>query len=122
MAYIDGFVLPVPTANKEAYRRMAASAASVFRRHGALRVMECWGDDLLEGKVTDFKMAVKAENGENVVLSWVVWPSKEARDAGSAKVMEDLEREFADHEMLFDGKRMFWGGFEVLVDDGDGRS
>ena len=116
MGYTDGFVLPVPAANKEAYRAMAARAATVFKEYGATRVVEAWGDDVPDGKVTDFRRAVKAEEGENVVYSWIEWPSKAARDEGWAKVMAD-ERMKPDHDnMPFDGKRMFWGGFSPIVD------
>ena len=115
MSYVDGFVIPVPSDKKEAFRRMAAMAAPIFKEHGATRVVECWGDDVPDGKVTDFKGAVKAEPGETVVFSWVFWPSKEVRDAGNKKVMED-PRMKPDGDMPFDGKRMIFGGFEVLVD------
>ena len=114
MAYVDGFVIPVPADNREAYRKMAAMAAPVFKKHGALRVVECWGNDIPDGKVTDFRKAVKAEAEENVVFSWIVWPSREARDEGNRKVMAELE--MPDQDMPFDGRRMFWGGFEVLLD------
>jgi uncharacterized protein YbaA (DUF1428 family) len=116
MGYADGFVVPVPAGNKEAYRAMAAKASAVFQEHGAVRVVEAWGDDVPDGKVTDFKRAVKAEEGENVVFSWIEWPSKAARDEGWAKVMAD-ERMKPDHDnMPFDGKRMFWGGFSPILD------
>ena len=116
MGYADGFVVPVPDGNKEAYRAMAAKASAVFKEYGATRVVEAWGDDVPDGKVTDFRRAVKAEAGENVVYSWIEWPSKEARDEGWAKVMAD-ERMKPDHDnMPFDGQRMFWGGFEPIVD------
>jgi uncharacterized protein YbaA (DUF1428 family) len=116
MGYTDGFVVPVPEEKKEAYRAMAAKAAPIFREHGATRVVETWGDDVREGKVTDFRRAVKAEAGENVVFSWVEWPSREARDEGWKKVMAD-ERMKPDHDnMPFDGKRMFWGGFKPILD------
>jgi uncharacterized protein YbaA (DUF1428 family) len=116
MGYADGFVVPVPDGNKEAYRAMAAKASAVFKEYGATRVVEAWGDDLPDGKVTDFRRAVKAEAGENVVYSWIEWPSKVARDEGWAKVMAD-ERMKPDHDnMPFNGQRMFWGGFEPIVD------
>jgi uncharacterized protein YbaA (DUF1428 family) len=116
MGYADGFVVPVPTGNKEAYRAMAAKASAVFQEYGAVRVVEAWGDDVPDGKVTDFKRAVKAEAGENVVFSWIEWPSKATRDEGWAKVMAD-ERMKPDHDnMPFDGKRMFWGGFAPILD------
>jgi len=115
MSYVDGFVIPVQAGKKEDYRAIASKAAPIFKEHGAIHVVECWGDDLPEGKVTDFKRAVKAEAGENVVFSWIVWPSKTARDAGNKKVMEDPRMKM-DGDMPFDMQRMFFGGFEVLVD------
>jgi len=116
MGYADGFVVPVPEGNKEAYRAMAAKAAPIFQEYGATRVVEAWGDDVPDGTVTDFRRAVKAEPGETVVYSFVEWPSKAARDAGWAKVMAD-ERMKPDHDnMPFNGQRMFWGGFAPIVD------
>ena len=114
MSYIDGFVIPVPDGKKDAYLAVAKKAAQVFKRCGAIRIVECWGSDIPDGKVTDFKKAVQAVSGENVVFSWIEWPSKEARDKGNKEMMEDPEMNTMD--MPFDGKRMFWGGFEVLVD------
>ena len=115
MSYIDGFVIPVPTAKKEAFRKMAADVAPVFLKHGALHVMECWGDDVPEGTVTSFPMAVKIAEDETVVFSWIVWPSKEVRDAGMAKVMEDPSMGGPENAP-FDGKRMIFGGFVPIVD------
>lgn len=115
MTYIDGYVCPVPEANKAAYRAMAAKVAPLFRDHGALRLVETWGSDVPTGTHTDFFKAVKAEPGETVVFSWVVWPSKEARDAGWAAMLKD-ERMQSPEPPVFDGKRMFWGGFEPLFD------
>ena len=115
MSYIDGFVVPVPLDKKEAYRDMAAKAAPVFREYGATRVVECWGDDVPDGKVTDFKRAVNAEAGENVVLSWIVWPSKAVRDEANKKIMADPRMEMGD-DMPFDPKRMIVGGFALLLD------
>jgi uncharacterized protein YbaA (DUF1428 family) len=117
MSYVDGFVIPVPAGKKEAYRKVAALAAPVFKEHGATQIVECWGNDVPDGKVTDFKRAVNADAGENVVFSWIVWPSKEARDAGNKKVMADPRMQpGAITDMPFDGKRMIFGGFEVLMD------
>ncbi len=114
--YLDGYLVAVPTANKDAYRKVAQKAATVFRDHGATRIVEAWGDDVPDGKVTDYKMAVKAEADETVVYSWVEWPSKEARNAAWPKVMED-ERMKSDMEnMPFDGKRMIYGGFMPILD------
>jgi uncharacterized protein YbaA (DUF1428 family) len=115
MGYVDGFILPVAEGKRDAYHAMAAKAAPIFREHGAIRVVEAWGDDVSEGKVTDYFRAVKAEPGENVVFSWVEWPSKEARDEGWTKLMAD-ERMKPEGDMPFDGKRMFWGGFEAVLD------
>ena len=114
-AYVDGFVLPVPNDNKEAYRTLAAQMAVKFRECGAVRVVESWGDDVPDGKVTDYRRAVKAVDGENVVFSWIEWPSKAVRDDGWTKIMAD-ESSKPDGAMPFDGKRMFWGGFEPILD------
>ena len=76
MPYVDGFVIPVPATNREAYRKLAEMAAPIFKEHGALKVVECWGDDVPDGKVTSFPMAVKKEANETVVFSWIIWPSK----------------------------------------------
>jgi uncharacterized protein YbaA (DUF1428 family) len=116
MNYVDGFVAAVPTANREAYRKHAESGVAVFKQHGALAVVECWGDDVPEGKVTSFPMAVKRQADETVVFSWVVWPSRQARDAGMKKVMADPRLQPDVNPMPFDGKRLIYGGFEVLVD------
>ena len=116
MNYVDGFVIPVPKAKREQYRKLAADMAPRFKEWGALKVVECWGDDVPEGKLTSFPMAVKLEPDETVVFAWIVWPSKAARDAGNKKMMEDPEMKNMD--MPFDGKRMIFGGFEVLFDTG----
>jgi uncharacterized protein YbaA (DUF1428 family) len=118
MSYIDGFVIPVPAAKKQAYRDMAAKAAPLFKEYGATRLVECWGDDVPDGKVTDFKGAVKAEPGENIVFSWIVWPSKEVRDAANQKMKDDPRMKMPD-DMPFDGKRMIFGGFAILFDTDD---
>jgi uncharacterized protein YbaA (DUF1428 family) len=116
MGYIDGFIVPVPTAKKEAYRQLASKNAALFREHGATRIIEAWGDDLPDGKVTDFKRAVKATSDENVVYAWVEWPSKAHRDAAWQKIMAD-DRMKPDHSnMPFDGKRMIYGGFAPILD------
>ena len=114
MNYIDGFVAAVPTANRERYKKHAEAAAVVFKEHGALGLVECWGDNVPQGKLTSFPMAVKCKDDETVVFSWVSWPSKKARDEGMKKVMDDSR--LKPEDMPFDGKRMIYGGFEVLVD------
>jgi uncharacterized protein YbaA (DUF1428 family) len=115
MNYVDGFVIPVPTANKERYRQIAQVASAVFKEHGALTIVECWGDDVPEGKVTSFPMAVQRKPDETVVFSWITWPSKAVRDEGMKKVMEDPRMHEGMDPMPFDGQRMIFGGFEVLV-------
>lgn len=116
MEYVDGFVLAVPTANLEVYRRHAEEGAVVFREHGALRMVECWGDDVPDGETTSFPMAVRKQPDETVVFSWIVWRSKEERDAGMAKVMADPRMHPDINPMPFDGRRMIYGGFRVIVD------
>ncbi len=117
MTYVDGFVLAVPTKNKETYVQVAKSAAVVFKEYGALKVVECWGDDVPEGKLTSFPMAVKCQADETVVFSWIIWPSKQVRDEGMAKVMADSRMNPENNPMPFDGKRMIFGGFEVIVEE-----
>lgn len=107
--------MAVPKAKREAYRELALVASKVFLEHGALRVVEAWAHDVPKGKVTDFYRAVKATDDEEVVFSFVEWPSKEARIAGWAKVMED-ERMGSPDTMPFDGKRMVYGGFTPILD------
>jgi uncharacterized protein YbaA (DUF1428 family) len=114
--YTDGYVLPVHPDKKDAYRRMAAKVAPIFREYGATRVVEGWGDDVPDGKVTDFKRSVKATDGENVVFSFVEWPDKATRDAAWAKIMQDERMKPPEGEPPFDGKRMFWGGFQPVVE------
>jgi uncharacterized protein YbaA (DUF1428 family) len=113
--YISGFVMPVPMANKDAYREMTERHATIFREYGALRLVQAWGDDVPEGKVTDFYRAVKAEPGEAVVFAFIEWSSKQASDEAWAKMMRD-ERMQPSPDAPFDGKRMFWGGFEKILD------
>ena len=116
MAYVDGFVLAVPTANRDAYVKVATEAAAVFKEYGALHFVECWGDDVPDGEVTSLPMAVKRKEDETVVFAWIVWPSREARDAGNKKVMADPRMEGSMKDMPFDGKRMIFGGFETIVE------
>lgn len=115
MTYVDGYVLAVPTAQRAAYRKIAEDAAIVFKEYGALKVVECWGDDVPDGKLTSFPMAVKCEENETVVFSWIIWPSREARDRGNQKVMADPRMQQTG-EMPFDGKRMIFGGFQMIVE------
>lgn len=116
MHYVDGYLIPVPNDKREEYRQAAMMASAIFKEFGALRVVECWGDDVPQGTVTSFPLAVQLAPGENVVFSWIVWPSKKARDEGSAKVMADPRMQPEAMPMPFDGKRLIYGGFEVLLD------
>jgi uncharacterized protein YbaA (DUF1428 family) len=114
--YMDGFVLAVPETNRDAYRVMAERAAKVFVEYGANRVVEAWGDDVPDGKVTDFRRAVRAEETERVVFSWIEWPSKPLRDEAWQKVAKDERMQPDKSNLPFDAQRMFWGGFEPLID------
>ena len=120
MSYIDGFVIAVPTANKQKFIDHAKAIDTIFTDLGATRVVECWADDVPEGKVTDFGKAVKAKADESVVFSWIEWPDKKTRDAAMAKMMsEDFKDERMDMEknpMPFDGQRLIFGGFRPVVD------
>ena len=113
--YTDGFVVPVPEGKTDAYQQMAAKMAKVFRQHGATRVVEALSNDVPKGEVTDFYRAVKAEDGENVVFSFIEWPDKDTRDQAWEKIMAD-ETLKPEGEMPFAGQRMFWGGFEPILD------
>ena len=117
MPYVDGFVLPVPTANLAAYRRMAKKAGAVWREHGALEYNECIADDVKPGKVTSFPQSVKLKDGETVVFAWIVYKSRKDRDRINAIVMADPRQAsmMDGKNMPFDGKRMFWGGFKTMV-------
>ena len=114
--HLDGFVIPVPTAGKQAFIDQARKADTVFIEYGALRVLECWSDDVPEGKLTDFRRAVQAKADETVVFSWIEWPDKDTRDAGMAKVMADPRMSPENFAPIFDGKRMIFGGFTPVVD------
>ena len=115
MNYVDGFVAAVPTANREVYRKHADAAAKVFKEHGALEVVECWGDDVPDGKLTSFPMAVQRKPDETVIFAWIVWPSRQARDAGMKASMADTRLQPDTNPMPFDGQRMIYGGFEMIV-------
>ena len=113
--YTDGFVVPVPEGKADAYRELASKMATVFRQHGANRVVEALSDDVPKGEVTDFYRAVKAEEGEKVVFSFIEWPDKATRDEAWKKIMAD-ESLKPEGDMPFSGQRMFWGGFEPIFD------
>ena len=119
MSYVDGFVIAVPTANKRAFIEQAHEFDTALKQFGALRILECWGDDVPVGKLTDFRRAVQATAEETVVFSWVEWPDKATRDAGMKKMMEDPRMDPStpgNPPMPFDGKRMIFGGFEQVVE------
>ena len=115
MSYVSGFLLAVPTANKEAYRNMAEDTWAIFKDHGCLSTRENWGVDVADGKVTSFPMAVKKEDDETVVFSWMEWPDRKTADAAWEAMMKDPRmKEMGD--MPFDGMRMMWGGFEPMFE------
>ena len=120
MAYIDGFVSAVPTANKKKFLEHANNIDSIFLELGALRVVENWADDVPEGKLTDFQRAVHAKDDESVVFSWVEWPDKATRDAGMEKMTTDPRMDAKTNPMPFDGKRMIFGGFKPILELGTG--
>ncbi len=118
MRYVDGYVVPVPKKNLEAYRRMAQKAGKVWREHGALEYIECAADDVKPGKRTSFPQSVKLKPGETVVFAYVVYKSRAHRDRVNAKVMKDprLASMMNIKALPFDAKRMFWGGFKTIVE------
>ena len=117
MSYVDGFLLAVPDDKRDAYREMAAKSWTLFEEWGAIRHVECWGDDVPDGDTTDFKRALRAEAGETVVLAWIEYPSKEVRDAAQKKMAEDPRMKQLGEQMQFvDGKRMVFGGFIPIHD------
>ena len=116
--YIDAFMAAVPTTKQAAYRQHVAEMAPLFKQHGALRVVECWGDNVPHGTQTDFFRCVQAREDETVVFSWIEWPDKATRDAGMQKMMEDPRMDPSNPDnppMPFDGKRMIFGGFKSIV-------
>lgn len=117
MNYVDGFVIAVPNGNRDRYRDSAAKAWPLFKEFGATRQVECWGDDVPPGTTTDFRRAVKAEEGETIVFSWIEYPSKEARDAANEKMKNDPRIGELFKDMPFDAKRMIFGGFLPLFDE-----
>lgn len=118
MTYVDGFIVPVAPGKKEDYRKLAADLAPLFQEFGALGIVECLEDDVKDGKVTDFRRAVAAEPGEHIVFSWVVWPSKEVRDAANKKMMEDPRMQ-PKGEVPFNMQRLVMGGFRPIVQVGE---
>ncbi len=117
MSYVDGFVAAVPSGNKERYIKHASDAAVVFKEYGALQLVECWGDDVPDGEVTSFPMAVQCKPDETVIFAWVIWPSRDVRNQAMQKIMEDPRVQPDVNPMPFDGKRLIYGGFEVVVDE-----
>jgi uncharacterized protein YbaA (DUF1428 family) len=117
MSYVEGFVMAVPNGNKQAMRESAARIAAILKEYGATRIVDCWGDDVPDGKVTDFRRSVKAEPEETVVFAWAEWSSRQLRDEANAKMRSDACVQPSD--MPFDAKRMIFGGFQVLHDTAD---
>ena len=120
MSYIDGFVIAVPTINKEQFVQHAEHADSIIKELGAIRIVECWADDIQEGQFTDFRKAVNARDDETVAFSWIEWPDRETRDKGM-RIMHELAEtdERFDEEKYpvpFDGMRMIIGGFEIVYE------
>lgn len=116
MSYVDGIVAAVPSVNKEHFIKHATNAAVVFKEYGAVSLIHCWGDDVPEGEVTSFPMAVKCEPDETVVFAWIIWPSREVRDQAMPKLMEDPRLQPDVNPMPFDGKRLIYGGFEPIIE------
>ncbi|MFC7292119.1 DUF1428 domain-containing protein [Hirschia litorea] len=114
MSYIDGMVAAVPTANKDAYIAHASKAAVIFKKHGALSVVDCWGDDVPEGKINSFHTAVDRKEDETIVFSWISWPDKATHDTGMQNAMIEMTETMSDMPMPFDGKRMIFGSFDVI--------
>ena len=119
MTYVDGFVAAVPQANKAAYLDHVREAAALFKDHGAVRMVENWGDDVPAGKVTDFHRSVRKKDDEAVLFSWIEWPSREARDAGMKALMQDERMKTL--KMPFDGQRLIFGGFSPIVETGSAK-
>ncbi len=116
MNYIDGFIIPVPTASREMYKAYAEKSGALFKEFGVINIVECWGDDVQPGKLTSFPQAVICQEDETVVFSWMTWPSKEVRDAAWEKIMADPRFAQETLPMPFDGKRLVYGGFEKLIE------
>ncbi len=116
MSYIDGFVCAVPTENKEKYRKHVEKIALVFKKYGAEKTVDCWGDDVPEGKLTSFPLAVKCQSNETVVFSWIHWPSKKVRDEAMPKIFDDPDCDPQKNPWPMDMKRVIFGGFEILLE------
>nr|WP_293968866.1 DUF1428 domain-containing protein [Sphingomonas sp.] len=116
MGYVDGFVLAVPAANREAYLSLARTVCAIFRDHGVTRYVEAWGDNVPHGHITDFHRATHAAEGETIVFSWVEWPSRAVRDTGMQTFLADDRMKTPPADMPFDGKRMMFGGFAPILD------
>jgi uncharacterized protein YbaA (DUF1428 family) len=116
MSYVNGYVIPVPESNLKKYTEIAVAYGKVAKEFGALKVFESWEDDVPEGIVTSFPLAVKREPGEKVVFSFIIWPSKEASEVGQKKIMADERIVALFSNMPFDGQRMIWGGFRTIVE------
>jgi uncharacterized protein YbaA (DUF1428 family) len=114
MSYVDGFVAAVPESNKDKFIEHAQIMAAVFKEHGALQVVDTWGDEVPDGEVTSFPMAVKKQADEVIVFSWIIWPSKDIRDAGWQSAMADPKMHPETNPMPFDGKRLIYGGFKIV--------
>ena len=116
MSYVSGMVAAVPTANRDAFIKHARIAADIFKEHGALQIVENWGVDVPDGEQTSFPMAVKKQDDETIVFSWIMWPDKASADAAMQAMMEDSRMDPAQNPMPFDGKRMIFGGFETVME------
>lgn len=115
MSYVDGCVIAVPTANRSKFEQHAKTTAAIFKENGALSIVECWGEDVPDGKVTSFPQAVKLKPDETVVFAWIVWPDKATREAGMQKMMADPRMQSDANPMPFDGQRMIFGGFDIFL-------
>jgi uncharacterized protein YbaA (DUF1428 family) len=117
MAYVDGCLLAVPTANKQSYVSFSKKMALIIKKHGALSTVECWGEDIPEGKVNSMHSAVMRKSDETVIFSWVVWLDKIIRDKNHKRMVAEMETVMENIPIPFDGSRMIFGGFDVIVDD-----
>lgn len=115
MEYVDGYLIAVPTANKEAYEDLARKTGAIMKKHGALSVVECWGDDIPEGKINSLNTAVLLKPDETIVFSWVVWPDRKTRDSVHKAMVREMEEVMGNAPMPFDGSRMIFGGFDVML-------